>query len=263
MECCYLRNVQKILMKGDLELNIVRFLHETSLGLHQCGKKVLPGVFLRYGLIGESLEWRYFGRRHWRRRRKDGRIGNLSSKKQRKTKYDRHKRDNNSYSQLQKAQQNCQEETTNSENPLWAGTTCMEWRSQWRTGRSSTDRISRWRWSPERLLGDSWWLHLSSSHWTSSSTLCAEKRNIPYSTAIHWCDQGNLHKSKCVARKKYRWLLECGRESKSIRFLNRIHKVHFSLKKKPPKGWDWQEFKQLPDLRMYGLKCGPKLGKPL
>ena len=71
--------------------------------------------------------------------------------------------------------------------------TCKEWRSQWRTlrrtGRVSNDRNKRWRWCPERLLVDPRWLHLSSSHWTSSSTPCIERRNIPYSTEIHRRDQ--------------------------------------------------------------------------
>ena len=62
------------------------------------------------------------------------------------------------------------------------GTTCKEWRSQLRTsrwtGRSSTDRIKRWRWSSCRLLVCSRWLKTSWPHWTSSSTLCAEWRNI-------------------------------------------------------------------------------------
>ena len=88
------------------------------------------------------------------------------------------------------AQQNCQEEATKSEK---AGTTCRERRSQWRTsrrtGRSSTDRIKRWLWSSERFLAYS--LHLSSSQWTLSSNLCAERRDMSNSTEIHWCDVGD------------------------------------------------------------------------
>ena len=72
-----------------------------------------------------------------------------------------------------------------------------------------------------RLLVDSRWLHLSSSHWTSSSTPSAERRNIPYSTEIHWCNKVHSHKSGRVARKNYQRLLECGRESKFITFLER------------------------------------------
>ena len=74
------------------------------------------------------------------------------------------------------------------------------------------------------FLVDPRWLHLSSSQWTSSSTLCAEWRSIPYE--IHWCHQGYLRKSGCVARKTKRWLLECARGSKFIRFLDRIHEAH-------------------------------------
>ena len=68
-----------------------------------------------------------------------------------------------------------------------AGRTCKEWRPQWTTSRrtwtASTDRIKRWRWSPCRLLVDARWLHLSSSQWTSSSTLCAEGRTH---SQFHW-----------------------------------------------------------------------------
>ena len=40
--------------------------------------------------------------------------------------------------------------------------------------------------SPKRFLVDTRWLLFSSSQWTSSSTLCAEGRIIPYATEIHW-----------------------------------------------------------------------------
>ena len=45
----------------------------------------------------------------------------------------------------------------------------------------------RWRWSPWRFLVDSRWHHLSSSQWTSVSTLRAEGRNISNYTEIYWC----------------------------------------------------------------------------
>ena len=38
---------------------------------------------------------------------------------------------------------------------------------------------------------------------------------------------GYLHISGRVARETYRWLLKCGRGSKFIRFLERMHEVHF------------------------------------
>ena len=37
------------------------------------------------------------------------------------------------------------------------------------------------------FLVDPRWFHLSSSQWTSISTLRASARNIPYSTGVHWC----------------------------------------------------------------------------
>ena len=39
---------------------------------------------------------------------------------------------------------------------------------------------------PEGIFVYSRWLHFSSSHWTTSSTLCAERRNVLLSTDIHW-----------------------------------------------------------------------------
>ena len=95
-------------------------------------------------------------------------------------------------------------------------------RSQRRTSRQlgefSTDRNKRWRWSPKSLQ-----VNLSSSDRTSSSTLRAERRNIPYSTERHWRDQDCSHKSGCDAKKPYWRFLECRRGSKFVRFMDRIH----------------------------------------
>ena len=58
--------------------------------------------------------------------------------------------------------------------------------------------------------------------------------------------------------------LECGRESKFIRFLERIHEVH-SIERETSKGIyrveTNQNSKQLPDLRLCGLKFGSKMRK--
>ena len=85
MECyCYLRNVQDLLADGKTPQErrfgesfkgpVVPFVamvgyHPISSKdqsrLHQFGKKVLPGVSVRYALFAEvNLERRYFGRRH-------------------------------------------------------------------------------------------------------------------------------------------------------------------------------------------------------
>ena len=114
-------------------------------------------------------------------------------------------------------------------------TTWKEWRSQWRTSRGtrrfSTDRMKRRRWSPERFLVYSRWLHLSSSQRTSSSTLCAEGRNILYSTAVHWCSLVHSHRFGCNAGQAYGWLLERQLEQNFVRFLERIHKIHSTERK--------------------------------
>ena len=66
---------------------------------------------------GEFGKEKMVGCTHWRIR-KVGRIRNLSWKNQTRKKYWDHKQEMNSYSQWQMVQQNCQEETTNSEYPL-------------------------------------------------------------------------------------------------------------------------------------------------
>ena len=70
------------------------------------------------------------------------------------------------------------------------GPTCNESRSQRRTSRktrrSPTNRLTRWRWSPQRLLVNRRWIHLSSSHWTSCSAVRAERRIIPNPNILTW-----------------------------------------------------------------------------
>ena len=124
-----------------------------------------------------------------------------------------------------------------------AGTNRKARRSQWRnsrrTGRASTDRIKRWRWSPCRLLVDSRWLHLSSSQWTSSSTLCAEGTNTPCSTEIRWCNLVHSY-----------WSGRHGTEVCQI--LGKGFTKFTLLKENLPRdiygpGGDWQKFKRLRD----------------
>ena len=44
---------------------------------------------------------------------------------------------------------------------------------------------------------------------------------------IHWRGQVHSYNSRRVARKTQWWWLECGSESNFIRFMDRIHEVHF------------------------------------
>ena len=108
----------------------------------------------------------------------------------------------------------------------------------------TTRRISanRWHWSPGWLLVDSRWLHLSSSQWTSSSALCVEGRNIPYSTKIRWCNKVYSYWSGRHARKTYWWLLECRFEQKFVRFLESIYKL-YSIERQTFQGKNvvWEE----------------------
>ena len=190
MECfCYLRNVEDLLADGKtpyewrfgepykgpvvpfgaiVEHHPISSRHQSR--LHQFGKKVLPGIFLGYALIVGDLEGIYSGRRHWGIG-KFGRGRHLSSKNPCK----RCILSCRWYSKIVRKRPRIPRTHSN------VGTTCKERRSQWRTSRRtrrvSTDRVKRWRWSPERLLVDPRWLHLSSSLWTSSSTPC--RNTIP------------------------------------------------------------------------------------
>ena len=153
-------------------------------------KTVLPGFFLGMHWSRRELGKETFWLQTLKIWRKTGRIGHLSSKNQCKRSIDATKERRFFHYQWQMVQQRCQEkrlrvpstETNRKERR-------SQWRTSWRTGRASTDRINKWRWSPKRLLVDPRWLHLSSSQWTSSSTLYVEGRHIPNSTEIHWCCQ--------------------------------------------------------------------------
>ena len=137
-ECyCHLRNVQDLL--ADKKTRYERRFGEPFKGplipfgamvechpisprdlsrIHQFGKKVLPGIFLGYELVaGGNLERRYSDSR-------SGRFGKswmhqiFISEESTRKKFWSDKKMMNSFSHLQIVQQNCQEETTESENPL-------------------------------------------------------------------------------------------------------------------------------------------------
>ena len=124
---------------------------------------------------------------------------------------------NISCSQSQTAQQNCLDEIMKSENHRKSSMILQRVKISEEefqvNGEVSTSRNTRWLWSLCRLLVDPRWFHLSSSQWTSSSTLCAERRIIPNSTEVYWR------------------LLERRRGSKFVRLMERIHEVHFIERK--------------------------------
>ena len=128
-------------------------------------------------------------------------------------KYWRHKGDNILYLPSSRwHSKNYQEKTTNSEKPTPrreqpVGSEDLSGELQGEPEGLQPTRITRWRWSQERLWVHSRWFHLSSSQWTTSSIPCAEGRNIPYSIEIHWCNNVNSHWSWRHARETYWWLL--------------------------------------------------------
>ena len=135
-------------------------------------------------------------------------------------------------------------------------------------GRVSTCTTWTWRWSPCRFLVDSRWLHQSPSQWTSSSTLCAEWRNIPYSTEVFLILTSTTHTDldvKQETRVDDVWNVDLNSVSHSWK---RFHKINIVARKNLPRDIcgpvrDWQKFKQLPDQIMYGMRDGPELEKPL
>ena len=124
-----------------------------------------------------------------------------------------------------------------------AGRKCKKWTSQVRDSRrnggTSTSRNERLRWSPYRLLVNSRWLHLSPSQWTSCSTQCAKRRNIPYSPEVYWCNQNHTHWFGRHAREAYWRLLECWFEQKFVRFVEWFHEIHIIERKTFPNGYMW------------------------
>ena len=150
-----------------------------------------------------------------------------------------------------------------------AGTTCKEWRSQSRasrrTGRASTARNKRWRWSPQWLLVNPRWLNLSSSYWTSRSTLVPEEtfpiplKKIDVTRATY----SNLDVLQDKLNDDH-WHVDVNRSlSDSWKGITKLT----LLKEKPPKGYMWsgregeQKFKQLPDIISCGLAFGPLIRK--
>ena len=205
--------------------------------IHQFGKKVLPGLFLGYALYAGGI---------WKCDILVADIEELETmdaseiySKRRNAKEVRFpKEKENLFFQSQMDESNPLEEIRNWENThLGTGTPNSRRKSKGFSTRirgvSSSDRINRWRWSPCRLLVDSRWLHLSSSQWTSSSTLCAEGRNIPYPTEMHWYNQVYLHWSGRHARETCRWLLESIR-TEACQIRGKVSQNSLYLKKTSP-----------------------------
>ena len=244
--CCCLRNVQDLLTdKTHYERRFgepfkwakIPFVamveyHPISARdpsrLHQFVKKVLPGIFLGCELFAGN----------WKG---DILIADLEDLERleaseiyhRKRRIDETKRWRIHISSSRWKQQHCQEGTTNSENQLQGGNrpygAKISVDFSRRTGRVSTDRNDRWRLKP--VPTSFWSIQVSSSQWTSSSTQCAEGRNIHYSTEIHWCNKVYSYWFGRHARNTYWWLVEDRFEQKFFELLQRIQEVHTIARK--------------------------------
>ena len=231
----------KLLMKGDSEnhvkdqwfrlapwLNTIRFLRKTSQG----STNLVRIVYLEYS---SDTWWSRgeFGKEiFWSRTLRNWKILDAAEIHPRRIiareVFDATKELTFLYSRHQKVQPNCLEEIMESENPLSTSR---------KLGEVSTVRNKRWRWRTKRFLVYPRWLHLSSSQRTSGPALRAERRNIPNSTELHWRNQDDAHKFGCVARKPYRWLLECRCGSRDVSDSWTGFTKFTLLNEKPPKGW--------------------------
>ena len=111
--------------------------------------------------------------------------------------------------------QNCQKETMNSENPLKDDNrpyrmnedSLAELRDESNESQSITRKSEKYLIYPK-------WLHLSSSYWTKSSFVCADRRNIPYSTERHCPIDPDDEKYRDIIKNtktnwRHRWPLLC------------------------------------------------------
>ena len=111
---------------------------------------------------------------------------------------------------------------------------------------STTTRLtSGCRWSDKWLFVHVRKLHTQQSRWTSSQTLLAERRIIPYSTKIHWCNQNYSCEFGCSTRETHRWLLEYRWIKRFVWFLDRFHSVYSMNFQKEIVQGRFQKFKKI------------------
>ena len=197
-------------------------------------------------------------------------------------------------------QQNCQEETTNSENPLQGGN------EPWGV-KISVENFKAKPGQPQpteskddaEARADFWSIQgdfICRHHNELRVQLCAPKEEtfplplkyVDVTRSTYWFGRharktcwwllecrfeqkfvGFLEKwSGHHASIRY-WWWECRFEQKFVGFLESIHKIH-SVERETSQtedmcgpGGEWQKCKRLRDQIMYGLKYGPKFGKPL
>ena len=153
MECyCYLPNVQDLLTDEKKTLaDINKRSFNTSSIWQESFIRNISWVRIDRG---ENLERRHSD--YWYRRIGEyGRIRDLSSKNQCKRSTDHINGGKNSVRMRLRIPR------THSKAETYRRERRSQWRTSRRIGRASTDRTKRWRWSPERFLVETRWLHLS------------------------------------------------------------------------------------------------------
>ena len=151
-----------------------------------------------------------------------------------------------------------------------AGTTCKEWRSQWRTSKANGKGFNRQKQKmtlkPAMTSGQSkmtsFIVVILNLEVNSSA-----RRNIPDSTEKNIDVTRATYSNLDVLQDKLNddhWRVDVNRSlSDSWRGITKLT----LLKEKPPKGYMWsgregeQKFKQLPDIIICGLEFGPLIRK--
>ena len=86
--------------------------------------------------------------------------------------------------------------------------------------------ISECRWCTRWFLLHFGKRHIPPSRWTTSQTLLAERRIIPYSTEIYWRHQNDKNEFGCYARTPHRRCLEHPWIKRCAWLLDRFHSVY-------------------------------------
>ena len=110
------------------------------------------------------------------------------------------------------------------------GSRWLSWRIR-RVSSTTSWLISRFRWSDERFLVHVGKLHIPPSRWTQSQTLLAERRIVPNSTKIYWCNQNYTYEFGCQAREAQWWSLEHWWLSRLIWSLDKFHTIYSTRRK--------------------------------
>ena len=283
MECsCYLRNVQDLVADGKTPcerrfreaikkaqwfllgqwLNLVScpISARAQSTLHQCGKKVLPGIVLGCALIAG---WIWKG---------DIMVADIQEL------------ETMDASEIHPRRINAKEVLTPQRGeeflfPVADGTAKLSGKDhEFREPAQRQERLERSDDLRGELQGEPEGFQLTETKDDAEclerflvdfefNSLCRKKKHAQFHcNTLMWAEL-LVQIWMCLQEKTYWRPLECARESKFIRFLERIHEVHIIERKIFWKGFLWSREEtdnnssNYQDLRTCGLKFGPTLGK--